>query len=421
MNGSDVPVVEGKISTDPLQLIATAATKFVFADGLSVNRLFPDKFDASQIEPSFGNLVLPILPSLPSADFWTQASAALSAKKEIEIPDSNNIAKLVKIDRELAMQRYIDQSKQDKVKIETEISEIEQQVESIKTWQLKLRECEQEIAKLQATNIADSQKISQLKTEAIDQIRQDMEKGQSRIVKAVSKAKDYVKGLPVWPLIVLTAINFGYAAFRALQLKDMQLLFVGLLLMLVEGGLVVLFLNSREDASLLAESSEGSTDLPIKQPVITDEKLFVNSALHRAYLKQKHELADAITTQLGGKNHEALAATLAAKRSELEELNNTSGQNLSPDEYLRKRRELDMLKMDLRREESKSLLADYAWTVVVNKIIKAANFPNIESLDLAKFTSLWKQQDSQSGLALWPVIVGPTVGALGLDRQTISL
>lgn len=109
----------------------------------------------------------------------------------------------------------------------------------------------------------------------------------------------------------------------------------------------------------LASSSEQnqSKDLGTPGRIRSVEKFFVDKAWLMSLRQEMHRLQEKVREDLGGKDVSVFVQQkqdVVAEGDKIQkQLTQLEGQELSPEDYLKKRRELDMLKVDKARSESK--------------------------------------------------------------------
>jgi hypothetical protein len=282
------------------------------------------------------------------------------------------IEKISSSQLELNSQSAADDLKAKLEQKQTEISEVDERLKSVNgviESQKKIDTSLQKFGQLQGKDInkdsvqfkqevmnyrqTELQKISEVKNSTIEEGRKVISRGVSG-----NKVPRYT------PLVSLFVMMFGVGAALFTGIAELALAgaVFGMISAIIWFRAKTLPLEIKVRGSKLSPQS-GVTPQVSRQPSANDsrlkslEKFFVDKAWMVSLRQEKRRLDDKVESDLGGQSlteftakREKLLSEYAEMQKEIEEL---SAVSLSPEDYLKKRRELDMLKVDKARAESK--------------------------------------------------------------------
>jgi predicted nuclease with TOPRIM domain len=304
--------------------------------------------------------------------------------------------RIERMEAELSAQRNLDQSQAELEKLRKELAELEDQFGAVKSLITKLNETKTQINNLHTKVVATTEQVGELRSIVLNFIRTTLKQPTGRISSVIKNVKSYVVNMPLWPLILFAGINFLFATVQTITLKDVRIMALGLVLVTLQAGLIVYFLanQKRPELAVAGEIETPTTQAvtaellvqPNQEPSVKSylekNKLsdvtsaFVDNALQQAYESEIEKLNITISNQLGETDVNQLQDQIKAKTNEVtklaQQIEEAQKHVLSPDQYLRKRRELDMLKMEKRRDAFEQPEANNGWTNMLSNIFTNA-------------------------------------------------
>lgn len=272
-----------------------------------------------------------------------------------EVSDSNS--KITKLEKEIADF----QSQKDKLsELENSISEKESQLNNINhSLESSKILIENRAAVVEKINAVKS-KIQSSAQKSTDSILNDRRTRIDKFLKGVKKRSDIVleeKSPGIYPplkiLLIITLLNFAINLFFYITSFQFSILIISIL------SLTVLLFNAfmvnifrplyTKDIKAIEEIISSKNNPEYK--FTDDDHVLINNAWMNAYSVELKRLDDILSQNLQGKDYKQLESDVVTIANDVEKtktaLEDAKSSTLSTEEYYKKRRELDILKIEM--------------------------------------------------------------------------
>ena len=366
---------------------------------------------------------------------------------EQKLVQHETTAKIDKLEAELHAQRSADGLTKEKGSLEKDLHSGQEVLDSVAGLSAKLDAMRASLASFTKDKVLDDNQYLQLQQAVQQHIEESMRHPDGKVSKLISKVKQRVRNLPSWPLFLMIIVTFAVAMVQSVTSRDVTVAFTGLVLVMLQSLITMLFLGARYEFDLEFHHTHSVADtefLDINQVINDDEgravrmlhqlgfsdltSAFVNTAQFKAATAEVNGIELTINKRLAGSSLDAMRSELENLKQKLDDLgkqlDEAKANTLAPDAYLRKRRELDMLKMEHRRKggaDNRTTINLVKQLLVVTKqfsidtdvmikevgieIVKPINSVTDFASEIVKFISSLSKRISSQQVGMWPVII----------------
>jgi len=311
---------------------------------------------------------VPVQPDNPEAKAIVQQLVELGGEQLRELIEVKT--KIRELEAQLSGQRRIDELQMSSSNVLQEISNIDEKLESVNQLAERQKQIEIILARYGKFLQADLENEGQrLKTE-ISALRTgelvQAEKAKPKVTYTETVPKRIFLGKPLLGLAIASAV-IGTIAF--LVLRDNRILILGFTFALLEVG--ILLIVNLIPAAVATEVREGSVEAKVvsvqrhtdHNRISLMERFFVDKAWVNALRTELQSIANIMKGRLGTYDYAQLQQLRELVQTEFQtiksEVEAHKNKEIPPEDYLRKRREVDTLKIqrsrldaELAREEN---------------------------------------------------------------------
>lgn len=291
--------------------------------------------------------------------------------------------RIEKIDKDIASYQNQKQSKDDADKklkdIENQANILTEKSASIKLLMENIKKIDSQLSKFGdlAANKNIVNQVQSLKEQRMSKRLTDMvnsKKTPAAIVrKAVQMGNSAIQGRE---LIVLAFIQLFITIILYLTSSEIQIVTLGILsLIIISISTFVLNIGKQEVNNSVVQLDDNQST--VQSDVTQDKKLdsfFINIAWVNALKSERQSLNEIVTHRLGGKNyeefHKELQEVSLAKEKLVSEKETANKGILSSEEYYKRRREVDILRIEKENLEHSGL--PQLDTQILNKVVALA-------------------------------------------------
>lgn len=353
--------------------------------------------------------------------------------------------KILNIEHELGAQRRMDDLRIRAEQANVQFAELQEKYSSVAELVDKQQETN---TKLQQIKINYNQQIlNQLKQKIIENLHSSINKPASNMFKqVVSNIKTNFESKPTWPLIIATVTTLILGITVSWIYKDIFTLLIAMVLFTVQAIGSVLFLGTDYQLSMSPESQANKLgeDWDVNKVVLSEDaqikqilqqlgtkditSAFTDSAYLLALQEDIKAVNGLIVEKLEGADINKLSEDLTNFKTQIDvdqqELKKLEIKTISPEQYLKKRRELDMMRMEKRRIANEDVAQLPTWIVLILNYLKeqgqnitAEQLATAESFfsDLISKFKLVSQQMLQAEFNLWPLVVSTKFATINTE------
>ena len=313
-----------------------------------------------------------------------------------------NLEKMEATQTQLDLQRKVDDAHTEIKEIKDEISFIDEKLGAVESMAKRETEITTTLTKYAGKNLEElNQQGEQYKGEVKNARLAEFEIGKQDVRLLPPKAEvkkprimpqTKVMGILAAITLVLTVIAFLVSSSVLILVTGvlfalLQLIFFGITNYLPAEVVTLPFTGSEQGQNSEVAGSES----PEKTALAKFETFFVDKAWMEALEHDLAQVKKSISQQLGGEDYEVIKTKKINKQKQVDSLqeliDSHAGKDIPPEEYLKKRREVDLLKIERSRLESEFRDLENAEEVqeLVDKLTKSEDSEQEEEGELTNF------------------------------------
>lgn len=283
---------------------------------------------------------------------------------------------IIDIDTQLQAQRRRDAVKAVVGKLEQKLESKHQLLDSVSRIVESLQSAKTQADQVKRKGLIGADNRIQLSNMIVSNVRNFLSNPVAVMRNTTRDLKHHFQSMPVWPLLLMALMIVLVAAVRAYTTGSTLVLLVGLGVFSIELIVIALFTGTRympEQGQIEADSEVADafelnvatgTDSPsiqnwLQSMGLSDvQSAFVDQAYFSAYQSDIENLGEVIRERLNGETMEELQTEITSIEEQLQRGKQfqSQGTDITPDQYLRKRRELDGLRDKLKQQSDSNLV-----------------------------------------------------------------